>query len=57
VIVLGKTMKRQYFADQRSKPPLHAIAHHGIANALGHRDSVPQACPAVRTDQQDKARS
>ena len=42
MVGIGQAMHRQQLADQCAEAPLHAVAHHGIADALGDGDAETQ---------------
>ena len=54
VVGIGQAMRGQQFAHQRAQPPLHAVAHHGVADLLGDGDAETQTRPVVGAGKQDK---
>ena len=56
VIVAGQAMAGQQFTNQRTKPALHPVANHGIADFFGDSYAKPQTRAGIGADQQDKPR-
>jgi hypothetical protein len=57
MVGIGQAILGQQLADQNPEPPFHAVAHHGIADALGDGDAKTQPRTIVRPGEQDKART
>ena len=55
MVGIGQAIERQKLADQGAETPLHAVAHHGIADALGDSNAEPQPRAIIGPSQQDKA--
>lgn len=55
VIVIRQTRIRERCAQQFTKPPLHSIAHHCIANLLCDGDPITNALAAIWPGEQHKA--
>jgi hypothetical protein len=54
MVGIGQAILGQQLADQSPEPPLHPVAHHGIADALGDGNAKTQARARVSPSEQYK---
>ena len=57
VVVIRQAFHRQGIAQQLAEAALHAVAHHGVADLLRHRDTEALALTAIRPREQDEPRT
>ena len=57
MVVIGHAMPRQHVADQSPKPALHTIAHHSIADSLGHGNAKAKPGSVIALGEQDETGS
>lgn len=56
MIMIGQTFCRQGLAQKRTKPALHPVADHGLADLSRHGNPKTDATPAIGAGQEHETR-